>query len=258
MWINWFIKSNIGKVVGGYRISRIIGEGRYGICFLATSPLGEEVVIKKFKTGFSKRRSDQRVGEALALSALDDPRVPAFLGVINQPGFYGFILSYMPGETVRNLLFRSRHQFSRAEFFSIGHQLIDIIRYLHGIGFIHGDIRIDNVVIHENRVALLDYGLAYRADQAQHGYALDFSYLGDFLLYLLYSSFEAMDKSKEQPWHRRLPWQMSQPWHKELPLTDQEQLFLKKLFGLEPFYQGIDALASAFIDAFGNPLKTQT
>ena len=186
MWLHRAQKYS-GKRFGEYVIEGTIGEGRYGLCFLAKSDRGEKVVIKKFKGSILKKQSEKNVYEAVILSKLKDKRIPEFLGVINEKGFYGFVLELKQGCTVKDLLFKYNHKFTREEFLNIGTQLIETIKYFHGKGVVHRDIRIPNVLIDKDEVYIIDFGLARWADNNKYPYDLDFSYLGDFLLYLLYS-----------------------------------------------------------------------
>jgi len=244
MWLYKTLKYS-GKWFGKYKIERPIGEGRYGLCFLASSDMGEKVVIKKFKRSIFRKHSERNVYEAVILSKLKDNRIPKFLGVINQKGLYGFVLEFKPGCTVKDLLFKYKHKFTSEEFFNIGIQLITTIKYMHGNGVVHRDIRIPNVLIDKQEVYLIDFGLARWADNNKYPYDMDFSYLGDFLLYLLYSTFETKEKDKKLP------------WYKELDLTSEQKLFLEKLLGLELAYENIDDIETDFIKVFRG-LETQT
>jgi serine/threonine protein kinase len=237
MWLHRAQKYS-GKRFGEYVIEGTIGEGRYGLCFLAKSDRGEKVVIKKFKGSILKKQSEKNVYEAVILSKLNDKRIPELLGVINEKGFYGFVLELKQGFTVKDLLFKYNHKFTREEFLNIGTQLIKTIKYFHGKGVVHRDIRITNVLIDKDEVYIIDFGLARWADNNKYPYDLDFSYLGDFLLYLLYSSFETKEKNKRSP------------WYKELTLTRKQTLFLKKLLGLELVYDNINDIQNDFINAF--------
>lgn len=236
----WNLKYS-GKQLGPYTIDRLLGEGRYALCFLAKSENGNKVVIKKYKRGLRKNHFPDCADEAVILSKLKDERIPEFLGVINERGFYGFVLEYKNGCTVKDLLFKHNHKFSEEEFYRIGMQLIGIISYLHVHGIVHRDIRIPNVVTDQGKVYLIDFGLAKRAEKTVP-FDLDFSYLGDFLLYLLYSSFEKTIKRK--PWHKELP------WYEELSLTPEQKVFLKKLFGLEAQYESIWDVETDFRTVF--------
>jgi len=237
MWLNRKLKYS-GKRFGKYIIERSIGEGRYGLCFFARSDIGDNVVIKKFKSNIFKKNSQSSVDEAVILSKLKQEGIPEFLGVINQKGFYGFVLEFKHGYTVKDLLFKYKHKFTSQEFFNIGIKLIKIIKYIHGNGFVHRDIRIPNVLIDKDEVYLIDFGLARCADKDRYPYDLDFSFLGDFLLYLLYSSFEIKER------HSKLP------WYKELTLTIKQKLILEKLLGLAVTYESIEDIETDFIKEF--------
>lgn len=237
MWLCKTIKY-VGKQFGRYTIETPIGAGRYGICFLAKTENGQKVAIKRFKPSMFKKNSEKNVYEAVILSKLKDKRISEFLGVINEKGFYGFVLEFKDGSTVKDMIFKYKHKFSHEEFFNIGIKLIRIIKYLHENGVVHRDIRIPNVLIHNDEVYLIDFGLARWADNNQYPYNLDFSYLGDFLLYLLYSSFQIKEK------HKKLP------WYKELLLTFEQKVFLKKLLGIELVYENIHDIETDFIKAF--------
>lgn len=82
MWLCKSLKYS-GKQVGNYIIERPVGEGRYGLCFLARSYTGEQVVIKKFKPSIFKKYSEKNIYEAIILSKLNDKTIPEFLGIIN-------------------------------------------------------------------------------------------------------------------------------------------------------------------------------
>lgn len=136
------------------------------------------------------------------------------------------------------MLFKYHHKFSNEEFFVIGLKLIRIIKYLHENGVAHRDIRMPNVLIDNGEVYLLDFGLARWADNINYTYDLDFSYLDDLLLYLLYSSFQQKKK------HQKLS------WYDELPLSFNQKLFLRKLLRIEVEYKNIQDIELDFIKAF--------
>jgi len=234
--------------LGKYIVEKPLGEGRYGKCFLATSETGEKVVIKKFKLRIlekNRRKSnDENVSEAVILSNLNDERIPELLGVINEKGFYGFVLEYKQGNTVKELLFKKNYKFSKEEFFSIGIQLIKIIEYIHSNGVVHRDIRTPNVLINDGKVYLIDFGLARWGDNKKYFFDLDYSFLGDFLLYLLYSASETKDK--------KTPRYKNVPWYDELNISNDQKLFIKRLLGIEERYKSINDIELDFIKAFNN------
>lgn len=232
-------KKWLGKQVGIYRLIDILGEGRYGVCFLATNPENVPVAIKYFKPKFWQNYKDKHEYEAVILSQINHPAIPSLLGVINERKFYGFVLELMPGITIEKLLFEHHRQFSNDEIYHIGAQLIDILRYLHERDIVHRDVRIANILLHENKISLIDFGLARFVNQKRYRFDYDFSYLGDFLLFLHYSTFTKKTRK-------------NRPWYKELDLTPLQIQFYKKLLRLEKPYTSIDEVAVAFHHAFNH------
>ncbi|MGE5628444.1 MAG: protein kinase family protein [Solirubrobacterales bacterium] len=231
-------KKYAGLKVGKYTIDQFIGEGRYGLCFTANSLEGEKVIIKKFKPGIFKKNCDKNPFEAVILSKLQDLRIPNFLGVINEKGFYGFVLDFKKGNTVKDMLFKHHYKFNSDEIYNIGIKLISIISCLHKNGVVHRDIRISNVILDNDDVYLIDFGLARFADDTMYPFNLDYSYLGDFLLYLLYSNFESDNNGRKLP------------WYDELGVSNEQNVLLKRLLGIEVPYDSMDEIESDFIDAF--------
>ena len=239
---NVFLKPKryIGRRIGCYTITGFAGEGRYGSCFRAVSDTGNNVIIKRFKPGIFEKNGRMKECEAVILSQLNDDRFPEFLGVINHDGFYAFVMEEKPGCTFEQLLFREKKRLSGTEFFSFGMQLIQIIRHLHEQGIVHRDIRIPNIIVDSSgRLSLVDFGLARFADNVNCRYCQDYSYLGDVLLYLLYSSFQKKEGER------------GGPWYSELPLSERQMVLLKRLMGIERIYGSIDEIENDFKAAFG-------
>ena len=227
-----------GRKFGDYVIEKAIGEGRYGICLLAHSSSGSQVIIKCFKSASIKKNKERAVKEAVVLSQINHIAVPKMLGIVQEKNFYGFILEKKPGDTVESLIFKKKHRFSNSEIFDILSQLIDIISYLHNKGLIHGDIRPPNVLIDNGIVYLIDFGLSSCSNLDRCTYGLDFSYLGDFILYLFYSTYKFQGG-------KRLA------WYDELDLSFEQERFLKKLLCLEEPYSRIEMVKKDFNKAFG-------
>ncbi|WP_062106389.1 protein kinase family protein [Bacillus niameyensis] len=227
----------IGKKYGEYKIVRLLGEGRFGIGYLAVTDQGEKVVIKRFKTRPFKKNKDKNAYEAIILSQLENQAIPKLLGVISDKDLYAFILEYKPGHTVENMIFIQKYKFQQREIYDIGCQLISIMKYLHREGVVHRDIRIPNILISDSKVSLVDFGLARWYDGQNYLYDQDFSYLGDFLIYLHYTTFVKQQRK-------------SLPWYRELELTDRQIHLYKRMLRLEEPFSSIDELERNFKFAF--------
>lgn len=236
LWLNQIKYS--GKRYSGYLIEKVVGEGRYGVCFLAHSRFGLQVIIKRFKSSLIKKGKERIAIEAIILSQISHANIPEFIGVVHEKNFYGFVLELKTGDTVESMLFKQKHRFSYEEIFTVGSQLINIITYLHENGIIHGDIHPSNVLIENGVVNLIDFGLSRRVDYIHYTFDIDFSYLGDFLLYLLYSTHMPLTGKKCA-------------WYNELNLSSDQNIFLKKLLRLEQPYDSITEVGYDFKRAFG-------
>lgn len=228
----------LGKQVGDYKLESIVGEGKYGVCYLASTVDNNQVIVKKFKPSVFNKNKHKNAYEAIMLSQIKDSRIPEFLGVINEKGFYAFVLEYKAGKTLNRLIFDEGYQFSMEQCYQIMKKLISIIHYLHQNSIVHRDIRIHNVIIDFDDVYLIDFGLARWEENPDYSKTQDFAYLADLLLYLLYSCPLPNEQQKTKVWYR------------ELPLSESQIKFIKKLFGMEVPYFKIEDVERDFIMAF--------
>lgn len=222
--------------LSGYKILRKLGEGRYGVCYIARLN-HRQVVIKEVKRQFLSKYSGRADYEAAILSKLDHNAIPKLIHTIVKSDFKGIIIEEKPGLTVESLLFKKYHIFSEGEIHSIGMQLIKIVKYLHRNGIVHRDIRIPNVLVNEGTVFLIDFGLARFSDDKKYRKDIDFSYLGDFLLYLIYSTAKLKKGTKL-------------PWYDELLISSDKKLFLKRLLRIEKPFNTIEEVEVDFVNLF--------
>jgi len=218
--------------IGEYTVLKVIGEGRYGICYLACKGTHEYIIkqLKKEAMRKSKRVDDF---EAEILGSLDHDRIPRLVATISTTGFNGYVLEYKEGKTFEELIYTEKLIFDRKEILAIGHQIVQILKYLHYRGVVHRDIRVPNTIYHKGKVYVVDFGLSRWRDNGNYTTDIDFSFLGDFLLHLYYTSFEGNTAGPK-------------PWYEELELTSMEMLLLKRLLGIDDRYRGIDEVESDY------------
>ena len=223
------------KKAGEYTIKKRLGQGRYGICYLAEDDQDRPVVLKYFRPSTRKKHGDFIQWEAVILSGLSHPSIPQFLGVVNNHRGYFFVLEYMKGDSLKTLLFQKRKEFSAEEIFQIGEQLLEILLYIHSRSVIHGDISISNVLYDGLQVSLIDFGLASYIGQEEFGKDLDYACFGNLLLYLLYSGYHDPKKGA---------------WYEELPLSQGQKDFLKSLLGLKEMFSDTETVKKEFLRNF--------
>lgn len=213
------------KKIGEYSIVRKLGEGRYGISYLAKKD-NSNVVIKQLKKKMMKKNTKKEFYEPEILQKIknQNSNIPKFICNYKTDNSRGYILEFKEGKTLDELLLDG-HIFDRNEIYYICEELLNIVECLHKNNIVHKDIRVPNIVYNQGEISLIDFGLARYIDNKKYTADLDFWYIGDCLLYLYYSSYEKSGKSK--------------PWYKELDLYEEEKKFLKRLLNIDKKYLNI-------------------
>jgi serine/threonine protein kinase len=222
-----------GYLLGGYKVIRLIGEGRFGVCYLVDLG-GKQYILKEIKPKAIKKSGNKLIFEEKILLNIDHPSIPKLVYTIKNDNMYSYILEYKSGKTIEEMIFGDNHIFTPDEIYKVGIKLIDIIKYLHERNIVHRDIRVPNVIINEDYVYLIDFGLARLANNERYRNSEDILYLGHLLLHLYYTSFKKTNTK-------------SQPWYDELELSSSELNFFKKLLGLDEEYKNIYDVEKDFL-----------
>lgn len=220
----------INQSVAGYKVLQKIGEGRYGITYLAKNKQDQKVVIKQLKKDMLKETKEKLFYESEILKKLDHPSIPKFISKFKDKNRQGYILEYVEGRVFEDLVVKHGHVFTREEIYDVAEQLLNIMHYLHERRIVHRDIRLPNVILKDNKeLALIDFGLARYINDERYIKEVDYWYLGDFLIHLYYTFYEELGVEER-------------PWYEELLLYPQEERFLKKLMGIWENYESIEAI----------------
>jgi serine/threonine protein kinase len=219
-----------GEKVSGYSVLKIIGEGRYGIAYLGVNNKDQKCVIKQLKKEMLEETRKKLFYEEKILQDLNYPNFPRFISKFNDEDREGYILEYVEGKVIQDLLAREQYEFSKNEIYEIGSQLLDLVEILHNNNIVHRDIRPTNVILKENEeIALIDFGLARIIDDKRYVKDVDYWFIGDFLIHLYYSSYKETNEEDK-------------PWFEELDLNLEEKIFLKKLMNIEESYKSIEEI----------------
>lgn len=232
-----------GFLIDRYKVIRLIGEGRFGICYLVNLD-NKQYVLKKIKPKAIKKSGNKIFFEEKILSSINHSSIPKIVDTIKNDNIYAYILEYKNGKTIEEMIFGDNHIFTPAEIYKVGIKIIGIIRYLHERNIVHRDIRVPNVIIDDDDVYLIDFGLARLVNNERYVPSVDFSYLGHLLIHLHYSSFKKNSLK-------------SKPWYDELELEEKEIVFLKKLIGIQERYENIIDVEHDFYHLFDSNRKSR-
>ncbi len=221
------IKLGIGHSIKGYNIKNQLGEGRYGITYLAQNSSNELVTIKQLKKYMLKKTKSKVKYEPRILkelSSLNCNYFPKYIGKFkDEQNIQGYILEYIHGNTFSEILYKENRVFTKREIYEIALKLLEIVEILESKNIVHKDIRITNVIYTPDKeIKLIDFGLARYIDNKKYKKELDYWYISDFLVHLHYSNYEDDKKLLKK----------KVPWYDDLNLSLKERDVLMSLMGI--------------------------
>ncbi len=151
-----------GQKIGPYEVAGQIGAGGMGEVYKALDPrLGRDVAIKVLPSSFSADpdRLQRFAQEARAAAALNHPNILAIFDIGEDKGAPYVVSELLEGETLRDRLRGGALSTRKAIDFAL--QIAHGLAAAHEKGIVHRDLKPENLFItHENRVKILDFGLA--------------------------------------------------------------------------------------------------
>jgi len=146
--------------IADYTIEKTLGEGRFGICYLVSDGQKKPYIVKQLKRGMLKKAGAKAWFEEEILKSLQHESVPQFIEKIELEYFFGYVLEFKEGRTFEDIIYLDKHVFEREEIYRVGSQLVEILKYLHSKSIVHRDIRVPNTLYDDQKVNLVDFGLA--------------------------------------------------------------------------------------------------
>src|SRR5437899_5458099 len=144
----------------GYRIERLLGRGGFGVVFSAVDASGRRVALKVATPGDATAAA-QLVREETALRAVGPSVAPGVLGSGNLPvGSPYVVLELLEPPTLAQRLRELAGPMQLAEFAARATALCDAVSAVHSSGYLHLDLKPENVFLAPAAVRLVDFGLA--------------------------------------------------------------------------------------------------
>lgn len=158
--------------IGHYRIVRKLGEGGFGVVYLAEQlePVQRRVALKIIKLGMDTREVVARFEqERQALAMMDHPCIAKVLDAgATETGRPYFVMEYVAGEPITS--YCDRHQLSTRDRLELFVPVCRAVQHAHSKGIIHRDIKPSNVLVSEREVEpgqppvpepkVIDFGVA--------------------------------------------------------------------------------------------------
>ena len=176
---------------GRYKIERVLGQGGFGITYLATQELlDRKVCIKEFffkeycerdeatsqvslgtqsNHELVERFMNKFLKEARTISQLDHRNIIKIHDIFKENNTAYYVMDYVEGESLNDMVNR-RGALPEKEAVAYIERVADALKYIHQQNINHLDIKPSNIMIRQGdyRVILIDFGLSKQYD-AQGG-----------------------------------------------------------------------------------------
>ena len=176
---------------GKYRIERVLGQGGFGITYLAVqTSLQRKVAIKEFfmkdfcsrdeatrtlsapSTGSSKLVEQYRkkfIKEARNLARLNHPNIISVMDVFEENGTVYYVMPYLVGGSLQDYV-TDHGAFSESMAMKYVKQIAGALKYMHEEQHIcHYDVKPANILLDDKgNAVLIDFGISKNYDTAGH------------------------------------------------------------------------------------------
>jgi WD40 repeat protein/serine/threonine protein kinase len=160
------ISERPGTVIGPYKLLEQIGEGGFGVVFMAeqTQPVRRKVALKVLKPGMDTRQVVARFeAERQALAIMDHPNIArVFDGGATSSGRPYFVMELVKGAPIT--AFCDQNHLTPKERLELFVSVCQAIQHAHQKGIIHRDLKPSNILVsmHDTTpvVKVIDFGVA--------------------------------------------------------------------------------------------------
>ena len=160
--------SLLGRLIGSYRLTAVLGRGGMGVVYLAERSDGQharKVAVKLLRRGFLPQEFERFGSEQRILARLEHPNIAQLLdGGVTDDGLPYLIMEYVDGRPVTEHCDENRlGTDERLAFFA---EVCEALQFAHRNLVVHRDLKPSNILVDsEGHVKLLDFGIAKLLDE---------------------------------------------------------------------------------------------
>lgn len=171
---------------GKYRIEKVLGQGGFGITYIATDTrLGRQICVKEFfMKDYCNREQDTShvsvasegareqvdkyrakfVKEARLISSMNNPHIITIFDIFEENGSAYYTMEYLGGGSLKTLVEQNS---ALSEHLALKYisEIADALSYLHKQKVMHLDVKPSNIMLDSRgRAVLIDFGISKRYD----------------------------------------------------------------------------------------------
>ncbi|MFL5341108.1 MAG: protein kinase domain-containing protein [Gemmataceae bacterium] len=159
-------REDLGTVIGPYKLLEQIGEGGFGVVFMAEQmePVRRKVALKILKPGMDSQQIVARFeAERQALALMDHPNIArVFDGGATPTGRPYFVMELVKGVPITE--FCDRNRLTPRQRLELFISVCQAVQHAHQKGIIHRDVKPSNVLVSMHDVTpvvkVIDFGVA--------------------------------------------------------------------------------------------------
>ena len=146
--INTIIEENSGLPTQKYKIISKLGDGSYGIVYLAVNIITKQnVAMKKIDKVKENAIDDMEIkNEIEILKKLDHPNIVKIIEFFSTPKAYYIITDFCACGELYNQI---KHQYTEGQLAVLFYQVFSGLYYLHTKNIVHRDLKLENILISE-------------------------------------------------------------------------------------------------------------
>ena len=145
---------------GKYKIERETGGGGAARVFLAINAEGQRVALKVLHPQLSVSVTAERfLREVAVLRTLDHPYIARLLDYGEKDWLLYYVMTLIEGPTLGKYL-AGRKQLPVVDAAIATCNLLEALQHAHDQGFVHRDVKPENIALSRNGAILLDFGVA--------------------------------------------------------------------------------------------------
>ena len=151
-----------GDITQFYEVQKKIGEGAYGKIYKVRNKQSGDIRAMKQVTKTKIQDMGKFQDEIKILSTVDHPNIVRLFEVIEDDKYYNLIQELCTGG---ELLTRAqKNQLKEKDIARIFYQIMSGVAYIHGIGIVHRDLKLENVLFSTEEpnspIKIIDFGFS--------------------------------------------------------------------------------------------------